>query len=263
MTMQEENSESNLTTADTGLTNYVGKWYASNLDGSPAFRTEPYLDDVYQSIFGLELELIQIDNAYYAYLYSNLHFFDYGFAYQTLNGDPLVPVAQIDESSWEIRYDETDPSSEDHRIIGNPIVTLSINPLGELYVEITEAETPIERTKLYSSEEWLNGQYADYDQEQSFSTDWNEEGETYDCTVFDCARLLSENAYGRWYADPFIYDIESGEIRIKSCQSSYFRGMTDLTVVFSLQSDPEENHTLYIDYESYAEIDGIPAERVS
>lgn len=231
----------------TGLAGYVGKWYASNLDGSPAFRTEQYLSDTYQHIFGLQLELLQLDGMYYAYLYSNLHWFNYGFAYQTLDGDSLLPVTQIDERTWEVRYDETDPSSEDYRIIGQPIVTLSVNPLGELYVEITEANTPIGRTKLYSSEEWLSGTFEFYDETNSYS-DYGAFDTEYPITVIDCAGFM-QSLYGTWFSDTGVSAdnlyLDGDNIRVHTMRGEFYRDYAyylDISFVY----DDEYMHTLYI-----------------
>lgn len=231
-----------------GLEDYLGKWYASNLDGTPAFRTEQYLyDDTYQPIFGLQLELLQIDGMYYAYLYSNLHWFDYGFEYQTLGGDPLLPVTQIDGTTWEIRYDETDPSSEDYRIIGKPIVTLSVNPLGELYVEITETDTPVGRTKLYSSKEWLGGTFEFYDETNSYY-DYGELDARYPITALECAAFI-QNLYGTWFSDTGaaadnLY-LDGDSIRVYAMRGNFYRDYSyDLDISFTY--DDEYMHTLYI-----------------
>lgn len=251
----------------TDLEGYLGKWYASNLDGTPAFRTEQYLyDDAYQPIFGLQLELLQIDGMYYAYLYSNLHWFDYGFEYQTLDGDMLLPVTQIDGTTWEIRYDETDPSSEDYRIIGKPIVTLSVNPLGELYAEITESDTPIGRTKLYSSREWLGGTFEFYDETDSYY-DYGEFDTGSPITAFECAAFI-QNLYGTWFSDTGAASdnlyLDGDGIWVYAMRGNFYRDYSyDLDIRFSYDAEymhtlnipasPEGNYTeLYLDGTHYS-----------
>lgn len=227
-----------------------GKWYATNLDGSLPFVSGAYIDPMSSNsdaIYGLELDVQEINGAYFAYLYSNLHPFDYGFDYQTLDGDPFLPITQINASTWEIRFDEIDPSSEYHEIMNTAVVTLSTNPLGEMFIEISNISTPVSRTRLYPSTEWLSGSLQYYDEDNSFSE--YGEGDASPISALDCAKFLQDNLYGTWYCDTGVYAdnlyLSADSIRIHTMQGSFYRDYA-YYLDFSFVYDPTSTHTLQI-----------------
>ena len=228
----------------------TGKWYATNLDGSLPFVSGAYIDPMSSNsdaIYGLELDIQEINGAYFAYLYSNLHPFDYGFDYQTLDGDPFLPITQINTSTWEIRFDEIDPSSEYHRIMNTAVVTLSTNPLGEMFIEISNISTPVSRTRLYPSTEWLSGSLQYYDEDNSFSE--YGEGDASPISALDCAKFLQDNLYGTWYCDTGVYAdnlyLSADSIRIYTMRGSFYRDYA-YYLDFSFVDDPTSTHTLQI-----------------
>lgn len=207
---------------------YLGTWYVSNADGSAAFSSAEYAQNEEFAIYGLKLEIVPIKGAYYARLTSNIHPFDYGFTERTLNGDPLLPITQTGDTSWSISFDEFDESSESHAIRGTSKLILTINTIGELYGEIIDSEIPgnnMARTKLYSSFEWLDGQYQYYNEEKSICGEWIDE--EYPISVFECEELLNRGLYGSWYDDSNVaasrIDFAAGDIYVHSMRGSFYR----------------------------------------
>ena len=234
------------------LSDYIGTWYVTSADDNGAFSASTYTD-----LLGLELELVELDSEYYAYLYSTLDTSS-SPAYQSINGDTLLPIIQDTDDTWKIRYDEVNSATGEK--VGQAVLTLSINPLGEVYAEISSTSIyEMNRTKLFNISEWQDGQYLYYDKNNSYSHDFDG---TYPMPALLCESSLRECVYGTWYSGTGSSaertQIDPGNIYVRSAKWELYRD-NSFYVNFSYKSDPSITHTLCAPYlADEISIDGRP-----
>ena len=172
------------------------------------------------------------------------------------NGDAVLPVVQTGENQWQISFDLVDYNTELLPVIGTGTLELTINPLGELYGEIPQTSGYVLKmgnTKLYAAEEWLNGQYQAYDEENSVLVIPADE-EIVD--VFECEELLRRYVYGPWVDETLsaagTIMLESGDWIVTRSGGSLYR---NYYYSFSFQDiqEPGVLHTIevYPDAELY------------
>lgn len=246
------------TAADSPLAQYIGTWYASTVDPVHNFDLTYYAqmggdgDDV----LGIELQLLEADGTIYAKLREKLET-PYGPIRECRsNGDAVLPVVQTGENQWQISFDLVDYNTELLPVIGTGTLELTINPLGELYGEIPQTSGYVLKmgnTKLYAAEEWLNGQYQAYDEENSVLVIPADE-EIVD--VFECEELLRRYVYGPWVDETLsaagTIMLESGDWIVTRSGGSLYR---NYYYSFSFQDiqEPGVLHTIevYPDAELY------------
>ena len=116
-----------------------------------------------------------------------------------------------------------------------------------MFIEISNISTPVSRTRLYPSTEWLGGSLQYYDDDNSFSE--YGEGDASPISALDCAKFLQDNLYGTWYCDTGVYadnlHLSADSIRIHTMQGSFYRDYA-YYLDFSFVDDPTSTHTLQI-----------------
>lgn len=248
---EDMNKEQNSAAGDADLLSFAGKWYGSNLDESGAASDADLL--------GVILNISVIDGEGYASLKSNTNSFYPWFCEQTYQGDDLLPITKGGDNKWKVNFDEIGESGEK---IGGIYLTLTVNPLGELYAEITDSfYSDMSRIQLQRGTEWLNGQYKYYDEENSYSEYGT--GDNTPLTALSCEDILRDSVYGKWYDSTGTSAgsiwLNPGEIYIYKARGSFYRD-NSIYITFSYQNNPDIRHEIqlpgwegeiYIDGECY------------
>lgn len=241
--------DSNDYVGDADLASFQGKWYGSNLD--------EYGNVSVSDLLGMELNISFIDGKGYANLNSNTNYFDSVFYEQTYQGDKLLPIQKVDDNKWQVAFDEKGESGQKLSVAH---LTLMVNPLGELYGEISDSvSSNISRVQLYRKSEWLNGQYQYYEKGKAVQPE--EYGGPLDVLV--CEDILRDSVYGTWFDSTGTFagtiNINPGDIYVYGAESSYYRD-NSIYIDFSYQNDstrkrkmqiPGWEGEIYIDGECY------------
>lgn len=238
--------DSNDYVGDADLASFQGKWYGSNLD--------EYGNASASDLLGMELNISFIDGKGYANLNSNTNNFDSVFYEQTYQGDKLLPIKKVGDNKWQVAFDEKGESGQKLSVAH---LTLTVNPLGELYGEISDSvSSNISRVQLYRKSEWLNGQYQYYEKGEAVQLE--EYGGPLDVLV--CEDILRESVYGTWFDSTGTFagtiNINPGDIYVYGAESSYYRD-NSIYIDFSYQNDSTRKHEMQIPgWEGEVYIDG-------
>ena len=238
--------DSNDYVGDADLASFQGKWYGSNLD--------EYGNASASDLLGMELNISFIDGKGYANLNSNTNYFDSVFYEQTYQGDKLLPIQKVDDNKWQVTFDEKGESGQKLSVAH---LTLTVNPLGELYGEISDSvSSNISRVQLYRKSEWLNGQYQYYEKGEAVQPE--EYGGPLDVLV--CEDILRDSVYGTWFDSTGTFagtiNINPGDIYVYGAESSYYRD-NSIYIDFSYQNDSTRKHEMQIPgWEGEIYIDG-------
>lgn len=220
---------------DADLASFQGKWYGSNLD--------EYGNASTSDLLGMELNISFIDGKGYANLNSNTNNFDSVFYEQTYQGDKLLPIKKVGDNKWQVAFDEKGESGQKLSVAH---LTLTVNPLGELYGEISDSvSSNISRVQLYRKSEWLNGQYQYYEKGEAVQLE--EYGGPLDVLV--CEDILRDSVYGTWFDSTGTFagtiNINPGDIYVYGAESSYYRD-NSIYIDFSYQNDSTRKHEMQI-----------------
>ena len=246
------------TAADSPLAQYIGTWYASTVDPVHNFDLTYYaqMGSDGDDVLGIELQLLEADGTIYAKLREKLETPYSPIRECRSNGDAVLSVVQTGENQWQISFDLVDYNTELLPVIGTGTLELTINPLGELYGEIPQTSGYVLKmgnTKLYAAEEWLNGQYQAYDEENSVLVIPADE-EIVD--VFECEELLRRYVYGPWVDETLsaagTIMLESGDWIVTRSGGSLYRNYYYSFSFHDIQ-EPGVLHTIevYPDAELY------------
>lgn len=220
---------------DADLASFQGKWYGSNLD--------EYGNASASDLLGMELNISFIDGKGYANLNSNTNYFDSVFYEQTYQGDKLLPIKKVGDNKWQVTFDEKGESGQKLSVAH---LTLTVNPLGELYGEISDSvSSNISRVQLYRKSEWLNGQYQYYEKGEAVQPE--EYGGPLDVLV--CEDILRDSVYGTWFDSTGTFagtiNINPGDIYVYGAESSYYRD-NSIYIDFSYQNDSTRKRKMQI-----------------
>ena len=213
----------------------------------------------YVPIYGITMELMEIDGAYYAYVWQNLHEFDYGYVECKRNGDPLLPVISTGERTWQIIFDVEDSSAEEYTIEGQSTLTLTVNATGKMFAQVSGSRE-MSNTQVEVLSAWLNGAYKYYDEAASTTYDM-EQDENRNFSIMECEGYLQNYFYGTWWDENGTMstrlEYDPGSIYILSLSGTDYRN-SGYTLRFSTQNDPSTVHTVWWSSWGYeeAEIDG-------
>ena len=208
----------NVDNNELSLSQYLGKFYATTLDEEHNFDiNERFVSDEI-NVWGIELEIVEIDDNFYAYLSTNLNPSKKFFVEQKKDADNLLPVIFKDNNIWEIIYDENNGD----QIVGTAVLSLNINPAGKLFVEIS-GKYSCPKTPLYSLEQWQGGMYKKFDFNKS--VDVFGKDITYCYSPIDCELFLRNTFYRKWYEGNSGFVVDDN-IYVVSYSTNSFRGYT-------------------------------------
>ena len=234
MIEETENANNSETYADN-LSYYVGTWYGSNL------KEEAELPET--KVVGMQLTILPLDGRYYAYLATNTDVETYTFDKRTYEGDSLIPIFLTEEGKWIAYFDEYDEA-------GNYVDSGSLvfwkSATGELFGECYSATgEDIGQTKFVQDSKWLNGQYSNFEEENSYLS---KNGADYPLYAIDCEVVLRAFVYGKWHDSTGI-ESESitllpGQIYVSSITKNASDGITKIQ--YSTMRDPMKMHTIRV-----------------
>ena len=238
---------------DETLSKYVGTWFATTVDEEHNFDMSKYenIEDNYVSIFGVMLEIKESDSGYYAYLSTNLQS-DGWITERKFDGDFALPIIENNAGGWTIEYSVEDWRTED--IIGTSELLLTVNPAGDLFIQINGSEQ-VAKTPLYNINEWQNGQYKYYNQEQS-EVRFGNEIDGYN-TPIECEIFLRNYFYTKWTAENDLYMPDNIYV-VKYISDSYRSTSED--IYFYEEGDMNTlHHASFCDYDITGEmtLDGV------
>lgn len=186
------------------LKNYIGKWYATSLDDPESFPDYSLMD-----VYGIELEVVEFDGEFFAYLKTCLNPLRSSFVERERYSDTLIPIEIIDDSHFQITYDVDDHNYEGDWT-GTATVLFTINAVGDAFVQV-DGDEWCGKTQAYSLDEWMNGEYRYFDFENSVARFMEIEG--YYSPV-ECEEFLRNCFYTMWIG-------ETGEV-FKPVGNYYF-----------------------------------------
>lgn len=176
----------------------------------------------------------------------------------TYNNDSILPVEQIDASTFSIPFDCTDgvwPWYPGDALYEGHLL-LSINPVGILYGEMnSESETVFSSMPLSSSSTWRGGRYIDYDESIStlvFGYDVGDISE-YPLTALGVEALFSNYIEGVWHSTDTIWDFTLYDLHITQARYENYRGNGYLS--FDFYGDWEPNHKYTLESNQFSGFD--------
>lgn len=254
------------------IAKYLGKWYASNIDKATGFTPAdhiwldaPYERDCLQFV-GIELEIMEINQQYYAQI--AYHDAQVGDVPAQKDHDGLLVIQQIDSNTYQILFDAVDILSlqrnENPETIGEIRITLSMNAVGDFFIEIEESvfgQAPnviCAKMKLTSVENWLKGQYLYYNPEESSCYDGFND---YPISPLDCEQTLSNTPFYDLRGGSHQFTLQKGDIYVHSINENTYRGWS-IDVLFSYQHEPAQTYLVQwnLDMGNTVTLDGVAVE---